>query len=270
MPTTKTPAAPTSAYFSQSTEDAIIKYITSDNDIERNLIFNNFIYKPFNKLVEYHMFKSGTYKFLDSTVSFHHDAITFLCERLQKYKKAKGHAYSYFNVIVRNHVWNETKKLYKKIKSSDTLEAIDDQRNVLNEMIYSEYQDEQVDFMTAFIKYLEDHLETLYKDPKELIVIDSVLELFKKRENIEDFNKKALYILIRERTNLKTTYITKIINEFKFVYEILYKNYQNLDRIKLTPAELKVELKKRKSKLKIESIKNKEIENKIKVKKSQK
>ena len=47
------------------------------------------------------------------------------------------------------------------------------------------------------------------------IIVDSVLELFRMRANIEIFNKKALYLLIRERTNVKTQQITKIVNIMK-------------------------------------------------------
>jgi hypothetical protein len=41
------------------------------------------------------------------------------------------------------------------------------------------------------------------------------LEIFRRRENIENFNKKALYILIREMTGSKTQHITRIVNVMK-------------------------------------------------------
>ena len=52
------------------------------------------------------------------------------------------------------------------------------------------------------------------------------MELFRTRENIETYNKKALYILIREKTGAKTQYITKVVKQIKKEYETLYLKYQ--------------------------------------------
>lgn len=249
-----------STYFNQDTEDAIIRYINSDNVHEKNLLFNKYIYSAFNRLIEYHVFKSKTAQFLDSTVDFKNDVMSFLCERLQKYNVSKGRAYSYFNVIVRNFVWTATSKLYSKLKGTEELDVIDEERQVLNESSYSDYKDEQHDFMNAFIEYMDVHLLEIFSDEKEIKVIDSVLELFRTRENIEDYNKKSLYILIRERANLKTQYITKVINEFKYIYELLFKVYKQYDYLKITPREIHVELKRRKNRIKISLIKNEDIE----------
>ena len=38
-----------------------------------------------------------------------------------------------------------------------------------------------------------------------LQVADAILELFRKRENLEIFNKKALYIYIREMVDVKNS-----------------------------------------------------------------
>ena len=43
----------------------------------------------------------------------------------------------------------------------------------------------------------------------------SVLEIFRRAENIENFNKKALYIMIREMSGSKTQHITRIVNIMK-------------------------------------------------------
>ena len=55
----------------------------------------------------------------------------------------------------------------------------------------------------------------------------SVLELFKKRGNIENFNKKALYIMIREMTGANTQLITRIVNQMKSQYESMLYQYHN-------------------------------------------
>lgn len=53
------------------------------------------------------------------------------------------------------------------------------------------------------------------------------------RENIEDFNKKALYILIRERTGLETTNITRVVKTLQRIYEENFIEYERSDFMKL-------------------------------------
>jgi len=52
------------------------------------------------------------------------------------------------------------------------------------------------------------------------------LEMFRRRENIENFNKKALYILIREMTGSNTQHITRIINVMKKYNSRLYTEFE--------------------------------------------
>jgi len=42
-----------------------------------------------------------------------------------------------------------------------------------------------------------------------------VVELLRRVDNIDNFNKKALYLMIREMTNHKTSHITKVINKMR-------------------------------------------------------
>ena len=53
-------------------------------------------------------------------------------------------------------------------------------------------------------------------------IADAILELFRKRENLDVFNKKALYIYIREIIDAKTPKITKIADR---LYDIFKRNY---------------------------------------------
>ena len=74
-------------------------------------------------------------------------------------------------------------------------------------------------------------MNAIFSNRKDIIVADTILELFRMRENIENFNKKALYILIRERTGLKTQNITKVINVMKRDYSKMYLIYKQRGRI---------------------------------------
>ena len=74
-------------------------------------------------------------------------------------------------------------------------------------------------------RLLEKYLTTVFKRKKDLDVANSVIELIDMRHNIENFNKKALYILIREMTGSNTQHITRVINVMKKHHWELQKNY---------------------------------------------
>ena len=76
-------------------------------------------------------------------------------------------------------------------------------------------------------------LDYIFTNPTDIHVADSVLHIFETRENIENFNKKALYIFIRERTGLATTNITRVIKTLKHIYEQKFKEYEQTDFVKL-------------------------------------
>ena len=75
------------------------------------------------------------------------------------------------------------------------------------------------------------NLNKVFTNRRDIIVADTIIALFRMRENIENFNKKALYILIRERTGLKTQNITKVINIMKRDYAKMWSIYNKTGRL---------------------------------------
>ena len=101
------------------------------------------------------------------------------------------------------------------MKSQDQLDVLDYRRNVMSEVKSEQVKDYYEVFFDEMLDYWDKHLMELFKRKKDLNVADSVIYLFKNRQNIENFNKKALYILIRERTGSNTQHITRVINQMK-------------------------------------------------------
>jgi uncharacterized C2H2 Zn-finger protein len=65
------------------------------------------------------------------------------------------------------------------------------------------------------LAYWDKHLTTIFNKKRDIQIADAVLELFRRSDYIENFNKKHLYLLIREMTDCKTHYITKVVNIMK-------------------------------------------------------
>ena len=68
-------------------------------------------------------------------------------------------------------------------------------------------------------------MHRMFKKNEELKVSDAVLTIFKKREHLEIFNKKAIYIFIREITGEETPIITKVVKKMKGEYQKCYSEY---------------------------------------------
>ena len=68
------------------------------------------------------------------------------------------------------------------------------------------------------VEFLYDRLDILFPKPKDKHVAESILYLCKNKDQIDNFNKKALYIMIREMTDVQTSKITQISNVFRRIY----------------------------------------------------
>ena len=75
------------------------------------------------------------------------------------------------------------------------------------------------------VEYLENNMNTIFKKDRDLRIGYAIIDLMKQREDIENFNKKAIYILIREMTDVETTHITSVVNTLKKHYKKLLDKY---------------------------------------------
>jgi hypothetical protein len=213
-------------YFTQETEDAINEYNRCDDPIERNIIYTKRIHPAFYKLAEIMIHRFKFYNFDVPHEDVKHEVVAFLHEKIGKFDGDSGFkAFSYFSIVAKNYLIAENNKNYYLYKKRHTLESIDSERNVVNERIRNDFVDEQKDFVDLFVDIMDQFLPLIFSKNRDIQVADSVLYLFKTRENIENYNKKALYILIRERTGIKTQYITNVITKFKLIYGRLYQAY---------------------------------------------
>lgn len=225
-------------YFTKETEDAIILYNQTEDIAERNKIYEQHIKYPFDKLVENLI---HTFKFYHFDVSYEDvktEVVAFLNEKIHKYKPDNGKAFSYFSIVAKNYLIQHNNNNYKRFKNNDTIDVIDTNRNVINEVNRDEHISEVKEFMEFFIKYMDQNLTVFFSKHADIAVADSVIELFRQRNNIEEFDKKALYILIRERARVKTTYITKVVKTIKQIYMKMYMQYLETGEPYIHPKKL--------------------------------
>jgi len=211
-------------YFTKETEDAIILYNnTTDSEI-RSRLYNDKIHYAFFKLTEniIHTFKFY-YTEVDNITDLQHEVITFLLSKIHLFKPEKGaKAFSYFGTIAKRYLILSNQKNYKKRVDTAPIEILEESENHSYNLDESSYNERLSSFIDLYIEHCTQNIYELFPKEYDARIADAILELFRKRENLDIFNKKALYIYIREIIDVKTPKITKIANQ---LYDIFKQNY---------------------------------------------
>jgi hypothetical protein len=211
-------------YFTQDTENAIVRYNNETDPEVRSKIYEREIHYPFFKLTEniIHTFKFY-YTEVDDIEHLQHEVICFLLSKIHLFNPERGaKAYSYFGTICKNYlIVSNTKNYKKRIDKADVVEAEENEKFSYH-IDDNPAKDELSEFIDLFVEYVEEHIYELFPKKNDAEVADAILEIFRKREDIDIFNKKALYIYIREMVDAKTPKITKIANQ---LYSIFKDNY---------------------------------------------
>jgi|TARA_B100000035_G_scaffold163233_1_gene139014 hypothetical protein len=215
-------------YFTQDTENAIVLYNNTKDPEIRSKIYEREIHFAFFKLTQNII---HTFKFYHTDVEnlehLQHEIITFLLSKMHLFDPSRGaKAYSYFGTIVKRWlILYNTKNYNKKIKKVEvdilTKDGSDHSYKIGDERIKSDLDK----YMDLFIEYVSENIFDLFPKKNDAQIADAILELFRKRESLEVFNKKALYIYIREMVDVKTPKITKIADKLHTIFKSQYIFY---------------------------------------------
>lgn len=222
-------------YFTSDTEEAILEYLRTKNTIKRNQIFNDRINYAFHKLAEniIHTFKFY-YTEVNTIDELKHEVVAFLLEKLHLYKQEKGKAYSYFGTIAKRYLILYNNANYKKLKEKAAVEEVDEDKSILIELTNEETNNTSIGkFVDYFIAHIDKNLFELFPKDDDAKTADAIIELFRKRENLDIFNKKGIYIYIREITDQSTPQITKVIKRLKSIYKQLFSEYLEHGYVKI-------------------------------------
>lgn len=214
-------------YFTKETENAIVELNECDDQILKSKIYRNKIEKPLNRLVENIINRFKFPYFQDASIDLHADTISFLVMQMHKYQQEKGRAFSYFSILAKNYLilGNNEQWKFKKTQHRIDTNASEFAFDIIDESQYKKQNDDTSEFVQMMLEYWENNLTTIFVKRQEMMIADAVLTLFRRSINIENFNKKALYLMIREMTGLRTQYITAVVNKMKEHNIILIEEY---------------------------------------------
>lgn len=226
-------------YFGKEVKKAIDEYNRSNNPIEKELIYSKTIYPALSKLVENNIYKhinqkTGIFYYgLNSYSDLKHEFIVHLNDQLFRYSPEKGNAFSYFNRINIHHIYSFLNELTKMRNTTGTEDDRYDRTgpNVFDkefdvEIVEDEDSSDIRDFCHLWSKWGINHLEFLFSSKRDQKIANAIFNLFLNCESIDIYNKKALYIMIREQVDTKTQYITSVIKTLKKLQKDMWCEYQ--------------------------------------------
>jgi hypothetical protein len=206
-------------YFTSDHEEAIIRYAKSTCQRERTELYVQYIQPAFNEMVDKIVF---TYKFtnLPNCDSLRDECKIWLMTILDKYDPSKGSkAFSYFSVITKNWFIHKVKRQQKRNKREidydNISKAYEEEFLSTNESYLTERIEEE--FWKSFYAELKSWDATQMKE-NDLKVYQAINILFESKEEIDIFNKKAIYLYLREITGLNTKQIVNSLKKFRKKY----------------------------------------------------
>ena len=218
-------------YFTQIHEDAILEYCAINTTRERKSQLYVALIKPaFDEMVDKIIL---TYKFvtLPNIDDLREDCKVWLITILDKYDTSKGSkAFSYFSVITKNWFIHKTKKnnrsLQKEIATQDIINEYEHDNLVLNNVYETSREDME------FWKHLFDEMErwnSLNLKENEIRVLSAIQDLFNNIDQIQIFNKKAIYLYLREITGMNTKQIVSSLSVIRKEYNDFREKWESGD-----------------------------------------
>ncbi len=215
-------------YFTADTDKYIVKFIESEEEAERHKIFHDKIRPAFEKLIENLIFVYGFFN-IDDVDTLKKDCLTNLYEMLPKFDPTKGSkGFSYFNVVAKNWFIQKTRERNKKNKLESELYYDLDHEVAKGDPNFSISPHEDVlqerEFWVRFYEEMDSWRDKLTKKTEKQ-VLESVIFLMKNPDLVSIYNKKAVYLYLRELTGLNTKQVVVNLKKIKQLFSKWKEEY---------------------------------------------
>jgi len=220
-------------YFTTDTEKSIIQYNKEQSMDIRNKIYEEQIKRCFDKLVE-NVFNTFKFTYFDnSPIEIQKETIAHLVANMHKFEEGKGKAFSYFSIVAKNYLIFHNNNNYKRFNQHVDISDTPSDTTVCLQTTDAYHDDlETSEFMKLMVDYWEKNIGKIFTKQRDLNIANAVIELFRNSDRIDSFNKKALYLYIREISSCKTQQITKVINKMKQYQNTITRSYSDRGTLK--------------------------------------
>ena len=224
-------------YFGAVQEEAVVRYLNTDSETEKNKIFNEYLREPLIIMVESIIRKYKLYRKGMEFHEIHTDATSFLMTKISKFDSSKNHkAYSYFGTICKNYLMGSIQKDNKDINRNIPYDDISSDLEENPELSYI-MDENHIDYKDVIAKLtfnLEEFMEYENLNENETKLGYALLDIFENFESIfqigegNKFNKNLILLSLREMTSLSTKEIRISMKKFKKIYNGILSDFINL------------------------------------------
>ena len=214
-------------YFGEDQEKAVVSYLESTDETERNKIFNEYLREPLIIMVESIIRRYKLYRKDMEFEEIHNDTMSFLITKISKFDHTKNHkAYSYFGTICKNYlmgaIQKDTKEQNRSVSYDDISSSIEDRPDL--SYTIDAFQLDYRDVIIKLTNELEEFVENEDLTENERKLGYALLEIFSNFDKIfqvgdgNKFNKNLILLSLREMTSLSTKEIRISLKRFKKLY----------------------------------------------------
>ena len=217
-------------YFNEDTHNAIIKFQSLEVLKEKEELYVSRIFPAFDKLVENLIFIHGFQSSHSSYEDLKSDCVVFLYETINKFDHTRGtKAFSYFNVVAKNWLIikskQRTKQIRRQISLDDPMSISKRDMGAIESYKVIPAQDtemikrEKTENLFSLMVEIKDKLS----GENEIACIDAIITLFEKIDDIDLLNKRAIFVYLRDISNLNPKQLSIAMSSIRKHYKSLVK-----------------------------------------------
>ena len=228
-------------YFGTEEEQAVVEYLSTNDESEKNKIFNSKLKSPFTKMIESIIRRYSLYPPAEEFEETFDDTLSFLMTKLSCFDPSTNYkAYSYCGTICKNYLIYKINQFTKNQKRNESYDnPNNDSQNGIDNNISFSYNDD--DPKRAFLSELTGNTvenirrilsekDKLKLSENEIKVGATLINLMTNWDDIfaqmgsNKFNKSSILLFLKETTSLSTKEIRDSMKVYKRgYYEIKQK-----------------------------------------------
>ncbi len=227
-------------YFGPEEEEAVIRFLESTDESERNIIFNEWLKAPLDKMIESIIRRYKLYRKGETFEELHSDTVSFLMTKVHRFEAGRGKkAYSYFGTISKNYILGLLIKDEKYLRQTSSYEDMANEFEEREDLTYVIDNDGFVmdDFIVKLIEGIKEEMDDENLPPKKklndnekkvgfalIYILENWETAFETMDGGSKYNKNSVLETMRNYTLLSTKDIRIAMKRYKDLYELLTKH----------------------------------------------
>lgn len=216
-------------YFNEETDRYIVMYLETEDVREKNRIFDKHIRPAFEKLIENQIYVYGFFN-IDEVETLRKDCLANLYEQLPKYKTSKGtKGFSYFNVVAKNWFFQRSRESNKRRRLEGEIYGESESESCSDAALHIESHEEsmqETEFWTELSNEMESWRPMMLKG-SERKLLEAIIFLMRNADLVPIYNKKAVYMYLRELTGLNGKQVVMNLKKIREMYVSWRSGYED-------------------------------------------